>query len=572
MSRMILKGQECSPGIAIGPLCLLPPPRPVAHYRLAQKEIPVERKRLHRAMAQTGQQWERLLEGHPRLQTQSPYQILQAHRMLLNDPIFKESCEFFIRREKINAEWAVERTGQQLGVVLGTTDETTTFKRQEDIQAVVHTLLQNLSRLEPFYWIRQARVKNRILVTDYLSPQAVVFLKQLNVTGLVTQSGGRNAHSMILARSLCLPAVSGIADVKNILSGRPKAILNGFEGTLIVEPTREEERFHRELLSKHQVLEGLLLREANQAARTRDKKRIWFEANVELPEEVPALVKYGAEGIGLFRTESLFWNRAQPPSEKKQLQIYARVLTQMPNTPVTFRTLDLSGEEWMGHTPVNPALGLRGIRFSLKETRLLETQLRALLKAGANRLLLPMVTSLEEIEQFKKLARQIQKDLKQKRKILVGIMVEVPAAGLLIDQFARAVDFFAIGSNDLIQYTLAMDRTNEQLAENYSFHHPAIIRMLFQIVQNALKAKRPVYLCGELGADPLFLPVLLGMGLNRFSMNPLSIPRAKKMVRLLSAKECRRRSRQLLQVSRAGAIEKILKSFAFKLDTPWRAG
>lgn len=570
MSRMILKGQECSPGIAIGPLCLLPPPQPVAHYRLAQKEIPVERKRLHRAMVQTRGQWQKLLERHPRLHDPSSLQILQAHLMLLNDPIFREGCEFFIRKEKINAEWAVERTGQQLAVALGSTDETTTFKRQEDIHAVVSALLQALSQLEPFYWIRQARVKNKILVTDYLSPQAVVFLKSLNVLGLVTQSGGRNAHSMILARSLCLPAVSGIPDVKNILSAQTRAILNGFEGTLIVEPTREEQKFHRELLSKHRVLEDLLLFEAKQAAVTQDKKRIYVEANVELPEEVPTLAKYGAEGIGLFRTESLFWNRSQIPSEKNQAKIYAQVLKQMP--AVTFRTLDVSGEEWMGHVPVNPALGLRGIRFALKEARLLKTQLSALVKAGAARLLLPMVTSPEEIDRFKTLLGQVQKEKNSKRKIAVGMMIEVPAAGWLIDFFAKEIDFFAVGSNDLIQYTLAMDRTNEQLAQDYSHYHPAIIRMLFQIVQNARKAKKEIYLCGELGADPYFLPILLGFGLNHFSMNPLSIPKAKKIVRLLSVQKCRQWSQQLLKLTRKSAIEKMLQGIAFQLDTPWRSG
>lgn len=569
---MILKGLECAPGIAIGPVCLLPPPQPVARYRLAQKEIAVELKRLRRAMAQASQEWKRLLERHPRLPDPASSQILEAHWMLLQDPVFAENCEFFIRKEKINAEWAVERTGQQLAVALGSTDETTTFKRREDIQAVVSALLQALSNLEPFYWIRQARLKNHILVTDYLSPQAVVFLKSLSVLGLVTQSGGRNAHSMILARSLCLPAVSGIPDVKNILPAQARAILNGFEGTLIVEPTPEEDRFHRELLNKHRLLENLLLRGAREPARTLDKKLVHFEANVELPEEVSSLAQYGSEGIGLFRTESLFWNRSQIPSEKKQSQIYRNVLEQTGGLPVTFRILDLSGEEWMGQAIVNPALGLRGIRFALQETSLLKTQLRALLKAGASRLLLPMVTALEEIEQFKKQLSQVQKNLKTKRKIAVGMMIEVPAAGLSINSFAKAVDFFAIGSNDLIQYTLAMDRANERLAQNHSCCHPAVIQLLFQIVQNAQKAKKPIYLCGELGADPLFLPVLLGMGLRHFSMNLLSIPRAKKMVRLLSSQKCARWSHQILQISRREAIEKKLKSIAFQLDTPVRSG
>lgn len=566
MTRMLLQGRECSPGIALGPVCLLPPPKPAAHYRLAQKEIVLERKRLGRAVAQTRQQWQRILERHPRLGEPASSQILSAHLTLLNDPLFLESCEFFIRKEKINAEWALERTGQQLAVALGSTDETTTFKRQEDIHAVTTALLSALSHLEPFYWIRQAKVKNHILVTDYLSPQAVVFLKRLNVTGFVTQSGGPNAHSMILARALNLPAVSGIADVKNILTDQTPVILNGFEGTLIVEPNPEERRTHLELQRKHKVLERLLRGEAKAPALTRDKERVVFEANVELPEELPTVLAQGAEGIGLFRTESLFWNGA--PSETRQTHLYRHILKQLPT--VAFRLFDLSGEEWMGQTPMNPALGLRGIRFALREREMLAVQLKALLKAGARRLLLPMVTSMEEVESFRELLQKLQKRLRTRQKVSVGIMVEVPAAALLMEDFARRVDFFAIGSNDLTQYTLAMDRANEALSEAYSFYHPATIRILFQIIQNAQKAKKPIYLCGELGADPLFLPILLGMGLRRFSMNPLSIPKAKKMVRSLSTRDCRRWSRRLLLQSRRGAIEKMLQRLAFQLDTPAR--
>lgn len=579
MSKRILQGRGASPGIAIGAICHLPPPHPVAHYRLAPKEIAIERHRLERAMRQSEEQWQRLLERRSHFHDDTAAQILQSHLMLLKDPLFLEWCELFIRKEKINAEWAVERTEQQLAVALAATDEATTFKRQEDLKAVAASLLQNLSSLEPFYWIKQARVKNRILVTESLSPEAVVFLKHLNVLGFITQAGGRNSHSMILARSLCIPAISGIDQIKNILPNQTRVILNGYEGTLIVAPNAAEQRFHQELLKKHQVLEKLLLSEAKAPAVTKDNKRIRFEANCELPEEIPSLWKYGAEGIGLFRTESLFWNRSKPPEESKQRQIYQRVLRQMAGHPVTFRTLDMSGENWLGLTPLNPALGLRGIRFTLKEESLLKSQLKALLQAASSekiktplRLLIPMVTSLEEIEKVKILLRQLQKNGKRRQKIAMGMMIEVPAAGLLTDLFAQAVDFFAIGSNDLIQYTLAMDRTNEQIAESYSSYHPAVLKLLFQIVQNALKLKKPIYLCGELGADPLFLPVLLGMGIRHFSMNPLSIPRAKKIIRSLSTNQCRRWLQPLLKIAHAQAIEKELKKIALKLDRPWWAG
>lgn len=579
MSRIVLQGRGASPGIAIGKICHLPPPLPIPHYRLSPKEIAIERNRLHQAMRETQEQWQRLLERRSHFQESGSSQILHSHLMMLKDPLFLEWCEQFIRKEKINAEWAVERTGQQLEVAFAATDEATTFKRQEDVQAVVSSLLQSLSNLEPFYWIRQAKVKNHILVTEFLSPEAVVFLKRLNVIGFVTQTGGRDSHSMILARSLCIPAISGIEQVKDLLPNQSKVILNGFEGKLLVSPDLSEVRFHQGLLKKHRLLEKLLLQQAAGPAKSKDNKRIRVEANVELPEEIPQALKQGAEGIGLFRTESLFWNRTQPPSEKTQKKIYQKVIREMKGHPITFRTLDTCGETWLGLNPLNPALGMRGIRFTLKEEPLLKTQLRAWLKASAakkgtapHRLLIPMVTSLEEIEKVKLILAKIRGQIKLKQKIALGMMIEVPAAGLLTDLFAKQVDFFAIGSNDLIQYTLAMDRTNEQIAGSYSAYHPAVLKLLFQIVQNAQKRRKPIYLCGELGGDPLFLPVLLGLGIKHFSMNSLAIPRAKKIIRSLSIKECRRWLKRLLKLSHAAAIEKELKRVAFKLDRPWWAG
>lgn len=577
MSSTVLKGQGASPGIAIGLVYPLPSLSPIPHYRLPKKKIPFEKKRFEKAFLQAEEEWEKSLEKLSRLQAREQIRILQSHLMILKDLTLFELCERYIEEDSINAEWAVELTGQHLSLVLAQEDQASSLKRSEDIQAVILKILHHLCRLEPLFGLNKSKIKNHILVADYLSPEMVPFLKRLNVLGFITRVGGRNSHTMILARSLCIPAISGVANALETLALGTRIILNGFEGKVLVDPSPKEFRRNRELVKKHELLENLLLAEAKREARTLDKKRIRTEANVEFLEEIPALLKCGAEGIGLFRTESLFWNQDNPPSFKEQSRYYRKIVERMKEKPVTFRTMDLSSEQWLGRIEANPALGLRGIRFGLKEGLLLREQLKALLTAGPIKILLPMVSSLEEIDSFKKLLKEVEAELKREgmklsQKIPIGMMIEVPAAGLLTDLFGRHVDFFAIGSNDLIQYTLAMDRGNEYLSESYSSYHPAILKILHQIVQNALKAKRPIYLCGELGADPLFIPVLLGLGIRHFSMSPLSIPRAKKIIRSLSTKQCEKWLKKLLTFSRAKEIEKELGKMRLKLDTPWWAG
>lgn len=584
MSKAILKGQGSSPGIAIGPIHFFDSIHPIPHTRIPKKTIETEKKRLRKAFMLAKERLQKEMDRLSWFQDAEQIRILEAYLVFLQDPLFLSFCEEHVETTLINAEWAVELTGQHLSVTLAREDEASSFKRREDIQTLVSKILNQLGEREPQGGLNRAKIEKGILIADFLSPETLAHLHRLNLPGFITRFGGPNSHTMILARSLCIPAVSGVENIREILTPSARIILNGFEGKVILGPTPKELRSHRELLHKHQVLEKLLLEEAKQPAVTRDKKRIRVEANVELPEEVPSVLKYGAEGIGLFRTESLFWNRAKLPSEKKQFQLYSKMVKSLKPHPITFRTLDVSGDLWLHGNQMNPALGLRGIRFSLKEFHLLETQIKALLRASAKgmvsapmKILLPMVTSIEEIDLFEAVLKKAKKELKKEgvpplKKIPIGIMIEVPAAGLMSDTLAQRVDFLAIGSNDLIQYTLAMDRTNEQLAEHYSSYHPALLRLLSQIVQNALKSKKPVYLCGELGGDPLFIPVLLGLGVRTFSMNPLSIPRAKKMIRLLSTKECVLWTKKLLQLSRAEEIKKSLNKIRLTLDMPWWPG
>lgn len=577
MSKATLRGLGMSSGIAIGPVYFFDATEPVPHFRVPRKKIDSEKRRLSKAFFQAKEHWEKSCERLSRLTAKEQIRILESYLVLLQDPTFIKLCEQYVEQGSINAEWAVELTGQQLSIHLAAESQNTSLKRREDIEAVTANILRQFGKKDPLLGLKKEKIKKSIFVAESLTPEMVAFLKRLGVLGFITRSGGPNSHSMILARALCIPAVCGVENIRETLTPGAQVILNGFEGTVFISPTSKELQSHRVLLNKHQLLEKLLLADAQKPAWTLDKKRICVEANVELPEEVPSLLKYGAEGIGLFRTESLFWNPARLPSSQKQQRLYNKVLREMKQRPVTFRTLDVSGDLWLGRHQTNPALGLRGIRFSLKEGTLLDNQLQALLQQKECRILLPMVTAMEELDAFYGFLKKAKEGLKKRglpiaQKISVGVTIEVPAAGLITDFLSKRVDFFAIGSNDLIQYTLAMDRTNEQLNPHFSYCHPAILKLLFQIVQNSLKTKKPVYLCGELGGDPLFIPVLLGLGIRHFSMNPLSIPRAKKMIRSLSIKECRRWVQKLFHLPRATEVQKELEKIRLKLDMPWWAG
>lgn len=565
MNDSILKGEGTSPGIVIGEVFQLPDPKRAPRHRIPSKQIAAELKKLEKAFQKSKIDWQKTLERLSHFNAREQYQILESYLHILQDPHFQKMAKNYIEEHRLNAEWAVERTAEHFQEIL---------KQKEEIGAVCQKLLSHFGEKDPLEALSYQETKNKILVTDSLSPAGVVHVHKHRFSGFVTRSGGKTSHALILARSLKIPALCGVEEALHQLPDGKKIILNGFENSLILNPTRNQLRQYEELADKHALLEKLLLKEAQQPTWTLDKKQIHFEANIELPEEASSALKYGAEGIGLFRSEALFWDPSNPPSETEQLKYYETMIEKMEGHPITIRTMDVSGEEWLQKETRDASLGLRGIRFSLKETFLLKTQLRAILRAGSRgpvKILLPMITVCEEVTGVKELLQEIQTELKREKKpfsknVPLGVMLEVPASCFIMETLAEEIDFFALGTNDLMQYLFAVDRNNEEVANLYSPFHPALLKILAQTAREADKYQKPILVCGELAGDPLFLPFLIGLGFRHFSMTPLSIPKAKKIARRLDTKKIARWAKKSLKLKGTQEIERELKTLALELD------
>jgi phosphotransferase system enzyme I (PtsI) len=410
-----------------------------------------------------------------------------------------------------------------------------------------------------------------IVVAHDLAPSDILQIDKSKVMGVVTDLGGKTSHSAILARALEIPAVVGLERITQELADGIPLILDGFTGTVIVNPDQET---FREYLKRKQFQEYLgreLKKLRDLPAVTVDGHRVSLQGNVEFLEEIPSLASHGAEGIGLYRTEMLFFNRPSPPDEEEQYATYAEVVRQMAPKQVTIRTLDVGGDKFVPDLnladEMNPALGLRAIRLSLREPILFKSQLRAILRAsalGPVRIFFPMISGVSEVRAARALLEEAKAELRAEGKpfdesMPVGIMIEVPSAVLVADLLAREVDFFSVGTNDLIQYTLAIDRTNEHLSSLYEPLHPAVLRSLKIVVDAAHAAGIPVCMCGEMAGEAEFLPILLGLGFDELSMNGPAIARVKRILRRCSREDAREIVARAMGYATALEVESFLK-------------
>ncbi len=543
-----LHGISASQGIVIGKVFFhLDEYLRVPEYRLKPEEVSGELARLEVAVKKTKEELIQLRNSLHVENSLNEAGFLDAHILMLEDPELSEQIKIKISKEFCNAEWALYETFKAyMELLKGATDEYLK-ERIFDIRDVARRVLGNL--------LYKKRVdltdltEEVILIAHELLPSDTLTMDKRMVKGIATDAGGKTSHTAILARAFEIPAVLGLRNITAEVKNGDQIIIDGSRGTVIVQPDEETLEFYRKKLTVWQKKEIELLNLNQLAAETRDGRKILLKANIEIPEETDSALSHGADGIGLYRSEFFFIQPGEFASEEEQYQAYKRVLMSMGDRPVTIRTIDLGGDKILPGTAyfeeTNPILGWRSIRFCMTRKDVFETQLRALLRAsvyGNLRIMFPMISGVEELEQvleFYELVRiELDKEgVEFEHNIPLGIMIEVPSAALTADILARKVKFFSIGTNDLIQYTIAVDRGNEKIAYLYEPFHPGVLRLLKMIIEGAHSQSIPVAMCGEMAGDPYAAVILLGLGLDVFSMSSFSIPEIKNIIRSVSMTE-----------------------------------
>ncbi len=546
VSEQRLYGIAASPGICIGKAYLVDREgvRVVPQYRLQSEEIAHEIIRFKAAVKKAGDELNLVIANTPD-ELKGNNAILEAHKVLLRDKLLYGKVLAIIETEGINAEWALKKVATELGATFGRMDDAYFRQRADDINHVANLIMRNLTGGQHK---NIADIDKRvILVARDLSPADTSQIQLERIKGFVTDKGGRASHTSIIARTLEIPAVLGLNDVTRAIRNDDIVIVDGTAGVVIVHPAEQTLLAFEERLQRYEGYKAQIRRRSYLPAQTRDGVRVQTMGNIELTEEVVSVLDHGGDGIGLYRTEFQYMNRTDFPGEFELYDKYRDVVEVMGRRPVTIRTLDINGDKAVAFTPnnyeTNPALGLRAIRYCLKKPEIFKPQLRAILRAAVHgnvQILFPMISGLEEIVAARRLLDEAALELSQEkvphnRDIPVGIMVEVPSAVIMADVLVREVDFFSIGTNDLIQYAMAIDRGNQEVAHLFHPLHPALIRMVHHVARIGQEAGIKVAMCGEMAADPLHVPLLLGLGLSELSMAPASIPAIKRMVRLVSA-------------------------------------
>ncbi len=554
-----LQGIAASPGIVMGPAQVLTQGAPISTRLLySPQEVAEELERFRRAVDQTEGEMTRL-KNEIAGDLQEHAHILELHLLILRDRMLLEETQRLIQEQNFNAERALHQAFLKIKELFQRIGDKHIRGRIQDVEAVYYRLLEHLtgrsgSRLLP-------SSEPVIFVARDLSPAETSQMSKSQVLGFITERGGKTSHTAIIAHSLEIPAVVGLDNATLEIESGDLIILNGLTGRVTVDPDNDMIWAYRTTKKEFEIFKAEVSLGSSLPAVTSDGHPNRVLANIELPEEVSLAIKYGADGIGLLRTEFLYLRQRQLPTEEELFREYKQVVTAMAPREVTIRTLDIGGDKFLSpleYAPeMNPALGLRAIRFCLKEQKIFRTQLKAILRASAYgkvRVMFPLITSPREMQEARRLLESVKDELKKEKvpfdpDLPVGAMIEVPAAVTLAELLARCADFFSIGTNDLIQYALAIDRVNKHVADMYQPLHPAVMRMVRDVVQAGRQAGIPVAICGEMAGDPLNIPILLGLGVEELSMNPMAIPVVKRVIRLTSLKEATEFARQALSKS-----------------------
>jgi phosphotransferase system enzyme I (PtsI) len=568
----ILHGMGVSAGVAIGRAVVIETRGPaIFRIHLPEEELDAEVERLHEGARLAREELKRTRARAGEDLGNELAAIFDAHILLLSDPSFLGRVESRIRSQQVNAEWAVHKTAEELDNLFAHMDDAYLRERSEDLTDVSRHLLRSLQGIS-HHELSELR-DDVIIVADDLTPSDVIRLGRQRVIGFAIESGGRTSHTTIIARSLNLPLVSGLTGVTNRLTDQAPIIVDGETGQVFLHPNSETLETYRERRLELQSRDRTLMETRDLGAVTCDGCEIQLMANIDLPEEVHEVSCFGAAGIGLYRSEFLYLEKSPDlPAEDEHVAIYRQMIEAAAPHPAIIRTYDLGGRklarEVMDTREENPVLGLRGIRLTLARRDVFRTQIRALYRAavyGDLWIMLPLVNRLEEVRAFRAFAEECLGELEReglpfRRDVRLGIMIEVPAAAMIADVLAREVDFFSIGTNDLIQYSLAVDRNNEHVADLYQPLHPAILRMLRFVIDSAQEAGIEISLCGEMASDPRYALLLVGLGLRRLSVSPRAIPEVKTRIRERSVSELTEIARGCLQHATARDVQQHLES------------
>lgn len=541
-----LKGIPVSSGIAIGNILLYSEaPASIPRYAVKEADVEYEIDRLKGAVDKSVGDIQAIKGALG--DDKDQLDLLEAHILMLYDPCFNEMAHKRIREEKKNAEWIIQETVNVLVEQLEATRDTYLIERSADIldssRRIIDHLMQK-KRSDP-----SEITEDVVLAAHNLMTTEMLQLDKRRILGFALDGGGRTSHTAILARSFGLPAVVGLKSITSqVVNGMP-VIIDGVEGQVITDPDEETLGKYRRLKSTLEKRESQLFNIKDLPAETLDGKLISLKANIEFPGETDQVLSMNANGVGLFRSEFLFLDSRVPATEELQYRTYRTILEAMGSLPVTIRTLDVGGDKLISEIESqhedNPLLGWRAIRFCLEKRDIFRAQIRALLRASAYgrlQIMFPMISGIEEFEEALSVVKKVKGELKNQKipydkDLPIGLMIEVPSAALTSDILAEKADFLSIGTNDLIQYSIAIDRGNEKVASMYQPLHPGLIRLIHMVVQNAHRHGKPVSLCGEMGGDPLYTPILLGLGLDEISMSAYSLPEIKKIIRSVSIAE-----------------------------------
>ncbi len=564
--EVILKGIAAAPGIAMGTVYLYNKHVPKIPERIiSPEEVQVEIERLHHAVARSQKELNKILAYAEQKLGGGKSKIFEAQIMILGDPLLFGAIETRIRSEQKNAEFIINDEINKYQRLMLAANDDYMRERAYDVEDLKNRILRN---------IQQERLQSKlegasIIVSESLTSADIILFSRNEVLGYATDLGGITSHPALISRSLKIPAVMGLRDVTNKVSTGDQVVIDGYAGRFIINPSPESISEYEARRATFMAFEQKLAGLRELPCETLDGKRIDLSVNIEFEDELDFALVQGAEGVGLYRTERLLLTRDVIPSEEEQYEEYKRIAEKMYPHRVILRTFDFGGDKVLPQSlpEANPFLGWRGIRICLDEPQLFLEQLRAILRASVRKnvaLMFPMIATVNEVRKAKEMVEEAKRDLRAKNipfddRIKIGVMIEVPSAAVMAEEIARESDFVSIGTNDLIQYLLAVDRTNSVVADLYQEFHPAVLRSLKHIIDSSHKSKVWVGMCGEMAGDPLAVILLVGLGLDEFSVVPAILPEIKKIIRAIKQREAKRIAEKALKFSTEEEVEQYLR-------------